>query len=126
MIENLKMIDIEPTNDLFTWNNRRGGMHQIACRLDHFLIMEHTLLEGWNIEASIIPAINSDHWLINMIIDLHTPTTNRLFRFEIFWLKHMDFTDKIKKWWEESRNIEGTIMYRFQQHLKAIKVRLKH
>ena len=44
MIDNLKMIDIEPIKDLFTWNNRSGGTHQIDCRLDHFLIMEHTLL----------------------------------------------------------------------------------
>jgi exonuclease III len=46
MIDNLKLIDLEPTNGCFTWNNKRGGKNQIASRLDHFLITEHALLEG--------------------------------------------------------------------------------
>ena len=46
MIDNLNLIDLDPTNGRFTWNNKRGGTHQIACRLDHFLIIKHTLLEG--------------------------------------------------------------------------------
>ena len=28
MIDNLNLIDLEPTNGCFTWNNKRGGKHQ--------------------------------------------------------------------------------------------------
>ena len=37
LIWELKLADIQTTNGLFTWNNRRGGEVQVAFRLDHFL-----------------------------------------------------------------------------------------
>ena len=61
MIDNLNIIDLDPNDGCFTWNNKRGGTHQIACRLDRFLITEHIVLEGWNIESTIIPTFSSDH-----------------------------------------------------------------
>lgn len=126
IIDNLNLIDLEPINGFFSWNNKLGGMHQIGCRLDCFLITQHTLLEGWNIESSIIPTTNSDHWMINLSIDLQTLPNNRPFRFEKFWLKHPNFMNNIKEWWQESQIVSGIVMYRFQQHLKAIKAHLKY
>jgi len=43
-MENLNLVDILTSNGLFTWNNRRGGYHQIASRLDHFLLYEASYL----------------------------------------------------------------------------------
>ena len=102
MIDNLNLIDLEPTNGCFTWNNKRGGKNQLAYRLDRFLITEYTLLEGWNIESTIMPIFSSDNWPINLNIDLQTPINNRLFRFEKFWLKHPNFMAKIEQWWQET------------------------
>ena len=96
MIDNLNLIDLDPISGRFTWNNKRGNKNQIASRLDHFLITEHTLLEGWNIESTNMPLFNSDHWPINLNIDLQTPIMNRPFLFEKLWVKHPSFMAKIK------------------------------
>ena len=61
MNDNLNLIDLDPTNGCFTWNNKRGGKNQIPCILHCFLITEHTHLEGWNIESTTMPILNSDH-----------------------------------------------------------------
>lgn len=114
MIDCLNLIDMEPVNDKFTWNNKRGSKSQIASRLDRFLITEHTLLEGWSIEPTIMPIFISYHWPVCLDIDLHTPTMNRPFHFEKFWLKHPNFMTKVKQWWQEMKHIGGMIMYRFQ------------
>ena len=113
MIDKLNLIDLDPTNGCVTWNNKRGGKNQIARRLDCFLITERTLLEGWNIESTIMQLFSSDHWPINLNINLQTPATNRPFRFEKFWLKHPNFMAKVKQWWQETEHFSGTIMYRF-------------
>ena len=36
--EDNNMIDLQTNNGIHTWNNRKGGASQIACRLDRFLI----------------------------------------------------------------------------------------
>jgi hypothetical protein len=38
-IQDKKLIDIETSNGLHTWNNRQGGSHQIDRWLDHSLIV---------------------------------------------------------------------------------------
>jgi len=37
-IQDQCLIDLETTNGTYTWNNRRGGSQQVACKLDRFLI----------------------------------------------------------------------------------------
>ena len=34
--------------------------------------------------------------------------------------------NNIKQWWQDLENINGTVMYRFQQPLKAIEAHLKN
>lgn len=53
-IENLNLIEIPTSNGLFTWNNRRGGDHQIASCLDYFLLPEATYLTSWEMEERIL------------------------------------------------------------------------
>jgi len=43
-IEDSILIDIPTSNDLHTWNKKRGRVHQIASCLDRFLISEHRYL----------------------------------------------------------------------------------
>ena len=38
MIDSLNLIDVKPTNGVFTWNNRRYGVEAISERLDRFLV----------------------------------------------------------------------------------------
>ena len=34
LLTDLKLVDIPTVNGIFTWNNRRGEIHQITSRLD--------------------------------------------------------------------------------------------
>jgi exonuclease III len=54
LIDNLNLIDLEAINGNYTWTNRRTGSHQIACKLDRFLISDSLMLEGTALEASIL------------------------------------------------------------------------
>jgi hypothetical protein len=61
LIDNTDLIDLESPNGTFTWKNRRTRIHQIAYRLDWFLISDSLLLEGTALEASILDFHGSDH-----------------------------------------------------------------
>jgi len=61
LIDNLHLIDLETINGIHTWTNRRIGVHQIACKLDRFLISDSLMLEGIALEATILNVLGSDH-----------------------------------------------------------------
>jgi hypothetical protein len=44
--DNLGLIDAHTPNGIFTWTNRRTDSHQIACRMDHFLLSDSLMMEG--------------------------------------------------------------------------------
>lgn len=50
-IDNFKMVYVEMENGIFTWNNRRGGIHMVASRLDHFLTSKDLLLSSLQLDA---------------------------------------------------------------------------
>lgn len=60
-IENLKLVDSDSDNGLFTWNNKRGGEAQVASRLDRFMILEELMLINNEITAKILSFGGSDH-----------------------------------------------------------------
>lgn len=66
--ENMKLVDVETNNGLFTWNNKRGGESQVASKLDRFIIFEDLMLLEKEIVASVLPIGGSDHWPIKMEI----------------------------------------------------------
>ena len=43
-IDNMKLVDNDMSNGLFTWNNKRGGESQVASELDRFIISEDLML----------------------------------------------------------------------------------
>ena len=124
-MESAQLVDIPPKNGLFTWNNRRGGEHRIASRLDRFLISENILLEGTTFDSDILPSGGSDHWPIALEAAFLETPKNRPFKFEKFWLTHPNFPELVKKWWDEPRNVSGTKMFKLQSKLKYIKHKLK-
>jgi exonuclease III len=95
LIENLNLIDLEAINGNYTWTNRRIGSHKIACKLDHFLISDSLMLEGTTLEASIKNIPGSDHWPIQLWLDVLATPRKKTFRFEQFLLNHPDFQAKI-------------------------------
>jgi exonuclease III len=91
LIDNLGLVDPDTSNGTFTWTNRRTGSHQIACRLDRFLLSDSLMLEGTTLEASILDFHGSDHWPIQLWLDIPTTPGRKPFRLEQFWLNHPDF-----------------------------------
>jgi hypothetical protein len=99
--------------------------HQIACRLDHFLLSDSLMLEGTTLEAKILDFHGSDHWPIQLWLDVLATPGCKPFRLEQFWINHPDFQQNAHIWWEEAAVSTGTKMYRLQQKLKNFKQKLK-
>ena len=55
------LIDVEMGNGWFTWNNKRGGEHLVASRLDRFLVSENIMHSTRDIMAVVLPVNGSDH-----------------------------------------------------------------
>ena len=53
-INDQRVVDITTTNGNHTQNNRRGGRHQIASRLDRFLIYKEIARKDIFLEAMIL------------------------------------------------------------------------
>jgi len=63
-IQATSLIDMPFCNGTFTWTNRRAGKHQIASKLDRFLISDNAIHLGGDISAAILAHTGSDHWPI--------------------------------------------------------------
>jgi len=64
--EELHLVDIPKINARYTWKNRRRGNRKITSRLDRFLETENIISKYVYYEASILPFLGSDHWLIRL------------------------------------------------------------
>eukprot|EP00253_Pinus_taeda_P024856 PITA_24856 len=60
-ITNMKLVDMETSNGIFTWNNKRGGPSQVASKLDKLMLSDELLITGSNITTLILPFWGSDH-----------------------------------------------------------------
>ena len=94
-ISSCVLVDIQTSFGFFTWNNRRGGAHQIAKRLDHFLVSDQILTLGGLLDASVLPMAGSDHWPIALSWHSQGTSLHKPFRFERFWLTHPTFMDSV-------------------------------
>ena len=121
----MKLVDMDTSNSIFTWNNKRGGFTQVASKLDRFIISEELLLMGSGLTAFILPFGGLDHWSIQLEASLISKPSNSPFRFENVWLTHSDFLTNIEKWWKEELHLQGTKMFLLHCSLKHIKGRLK-
>lgn len=121
----MKLVDTNTRNGLFTWNNKRGGESHVASKLDRFIISEDLILIDKEIIARVLPFGGSDHWPVQLEVQVIGTPGNRPFRFENIWLTHLEFISNIKKWWSKDLKIQGMKMFLLQKRLKHIKFRLK-
>jgi len=125
-IQNNWLIDIPSSNDVFTWNNKREGPYQISSRLDRFLLSNNAIHLGGEFTASILPLSGSDHWLITLQWNRPGHNIRRPFRFEAFWLSHLDFNNLVNSEWRNFSPPNGSKMSQFQQKLQHLKGKIKH
>lgn len=76
IISKLHLVDLPTINGVHTWNNRRGGIHQITSRLDRFLISEQDLSMDIFMQSLILPFMGLDHWTIRLEVDLKARPKN--------------------------------------------------
>ena len=88
-------VDMETGNGWYMWNNKRGGEHLVASRLDRFLVSESILHDMGEIMIEVLPAAGSDHWPICLRWDWTCSTLRKPFRFEQFWMEHKEFKDLV-------------------------------
>eukprot|EP00253_Pinus_taeda_P009834 PITA_09834 len=125
-IQDNRLIDIPSNNGMFTWNNKREGSQQIASRLDIFLLFDNAIHLGGEFTASILSISGSDHWPIELQWSRPGSRTSRPFRFEAFWMTHMDFNDLVSSKWHNFIPSNGSKMYPFQQKLRYLKSKIKY
>ena len=124
-INTAKMVDLKTNNGQFTWNNKRMSQHQVATRLDRFLVSESIFMQGLTLDCNILPWGGSDHWPVQLEAGFQTTPKKRPFKFEKFWMEHPTFKERIKQWWREEQPEQGTRMFKLYKKLKHIKYRLK-
>ena len=96
----------------------------MASRLDRFLVSENIMHSIGDLVADVLPVVGSDHWPIRLSWDWSCSPMGKPFCFEKFWMEHKDFKDLVSQWWQELVPPPGTIMFRFQQKLKALKEKI--
>jgi hypothetical protein len=123
-IDTVEMVDIRTSNGQFTWNNKQTNQHQVVTRLEIFLVSKSIILQGLNLDCSILPWGGSDHWSVQLEEKFQTTPKNRNFKFEKFWIKHPTFKKKINQWWWEEHSEKGTRMFKLYKKLKYTKHKL--
>ena len=66
LITDTQLVDVPTNNGKFTWNNRRGGIHQISSHLDRFLVLDDFVSLDLFYEAAIVHNLGLDHWPIHL------------------------------------------------------------
>ena len=59
-IEEMGMVNINLVEEVYTWNNRRGGERHISSHLNKYLISESILDIGSKLSSLVLP-YRSDH-----------------------------------------------------------------
>jgi hypothetical protein len=102
-IDIVEMVDLKTNNGQFTWNNKKISQLQVATRLDTFPVSDSIIMQGLALDCNILPWGGSDHWSIQLEASFQTTTKNRPFKFEKFWMEHLNFKETIKQWWCEEK-----------------------
>jgi hypothetical protein len=84
------------------------------------------MLEATALDAKILDFHGTNHWPIQLWLDILTTPRCKPFKMVQFWLNHPDFQQNAHIWWEEVTVSTGTNMYRLQQKINNFKQKLKN
>ena len=85
-VDVLSIIDVKPSNGVFTWNNRQSGQETISEHLDGFLVFSYWVSSVLITSSKILDWRGSDHWLIKFSSSPIALPKNPYFSFLLMWL----------------------------------------
>ncbi|XP_059070302.1 uncharacterized protein LOC131859988 [Cryptomeria japonica] len=112
MMDVLALVDVKPSNGIFTWNNRWSGEEAIFERLDRFLVSCFWVGDDLVTISEILDWKGSDHWPIKFSASSFLAPKNPPFKFQLMWLQDSSLHDLVAKWWREGGPSFGTAMKR--------------
>lgn len=118
-------MDIQASNGVYTWTNKRKCTQHIASRLDRFLISDNAIHLGGDFHAYIMREGGSDHWPIMLQWSWPGTKSNKPFRVEALWFSNPNFKAVVSKAWKSFIPPKGAKMFQFQHKLKNLKQVLK-
>ncbi|XP_057868067.2 uncharacterized protein LOC131075253 [Cryptomeria japonica] len=116
-VDSLALMDVKPSNGIFTWNNRRSGPEAITQRLDRFLVSCSWVRGSLVICSEILDWRGSDHWPIKFSTSAFPNPKNPPFKFQLMWLRDPSLGDLVAQWWRDGAPAYGTSMYSLIQDL---------
>ena len=124
-VDNNGLMDIPPTQGMYTWSNRRDGFAQIVVRLYRFLLSQEWKLQHFQISSDILPYPESDHYPITLSLtraaNINHYQGKSSFKFERMWLRHPHFLQHLKQWWVSAPFVPSSKMHQFAMKMKHIK-----
>ena len=85
------LVDMGTGDGWFIWNNKRGGDHLVASRLDRFLVTDNIDRGLGDIWENVIHDAGSDQWPVCLNWEVRNSFLPKPFHFEQFWLEHKEF-----------------------------------
>jgi hypothetical protein len=110
---------------MYTWNNRRGGDHQIVVHSDRFLVLETMFHLQQTISIDILPFNGSDHWPIVLSWEGRLKPCQRPFRFERFRWSTQNFYQILQPGGGKDLIYMGLRCIRCKQKLKHGKTKIR-
>ncbi|KAH0688906.1 hypothetical protein KY289_016264 [Solanum tuberosum] len=112
-IMDLNLLDPQLECGKYTW--RKGDRHDVAARLDRFLVSNEWDEGSKNIKQSVLPKVASDHTLIMSQCGNWEPAKS-YFKFENWCLHTEGFLERVKEW-DFSKSGQGNLALQKQSIL---------
>ena len=117
------LMDVKPSCEKYTWNNKRIGPGHIAARLDRFLVQDTFLLLGLKLSSKILPFGVLDHKPILLEMVNNKNWGPIPFRFNPLWANQPEFLRIVVDSW--SLPLTRSPFYVWEEKLRRLKKELK-
>jgi hypothetical protein len=104
MIKNCGLFDLGCKGPAYTWTNKRFSSNPTYERLDRCLGNAEWCAAFPTTTVYHLLMMQSDHAPILAVLDTNHPKTNKVFKFENWWLLEQDFQQVAKESWQKSHN----------------------
>lgn len=123
IIASYELIDLQLSGGKYTWSNNQTDA--TLEKLDRFLVTKDWEALFPRVIVYKLPREISDHNPIILSSKDDQPLRNLMFRFELSWVKHPDFSNLVKQIWEKPCHANSAFsriqikLKRFEQYFKG-------